>query len=66
VIGEAPGAEERLAGRPFVGRDGKFLYRSLADVGLSRREIFVTSVEERRRATVRRPARRSRRQAAPA
>lgn len=46
VIGQAPGAEERRTGRPFVGRAGKFLDRSLAGVGLSRRDIFVTSVEK--------------------
>ncbi len=43
---EAPGAEEGRAGRPFVGRAGKFLDRALEDVGLSRTEVFVTSVEK--------------------
>jgi DNA polymerase len=43
-VGEAPGVEEARTGRPFVGRAGKFLDRALDDVGLSRDEVFVTSV----------------------
>jgi DNA polymerase len=43
-VGEAPGVEEARARRPFVGRAGKFLDRALDDVGLSRDEVFVTSV----------------------
>lgn len=46
LIGESPGAEERRTGRPFVGRAGKFLDRSLAEAGLSRKDVFVTSVEK--------------------
>lgn len=36
VIGEAPGAEEDAAGRPFVGNAGKLLDKMLASIGLSR------------------------------
>jgi uracil-DNA glycosylase len=36
VIGEAPGAEEDRAGKPFVGRSGQLLDRMLASVGFSR------------------------------
>jgi uracil-DNA glycosylase len=35
-IGEAPGREEDLSGRPFVGRSGQLLDRMLQAIGLSR------------------------------
>jgi DNA polymerase len=37
VLGEAPGREEDLAGKPFVGRSGQLLDRMLAEIGLDRR-----------------------------
>jgi DNA polymerase len=43
MIGEAPGAEEDKAGRPFVGRAGMFLNRALSEAGLNREEIFITN-----------------------
>lgn len=36
LIGEAPGRDEDLEGRPFVGRSGQLLDRMLAAIGLSR------------------------------
>lgn len=42
-IGEAPGAKEDLAGKPFIGRSGQFLDELLAASGLDRRQIFITS-----------------------
>jgi uracil-DNA glycosylase len=36
LVGEAPGKEEDLAGRPFVGKAGQLLDRTLAEVGLDR------------------------------
>jgi len=44
LIGEAPGREEDLTGRPFVGRAGRLLDRALFDAGLRRSEVFITSV----------------------
>jgi DNA polymerase len=45
LIGEAPGAEEDLAGRPFVGASGQLLDRMLASVGLSRsRDLLITNL----------------------
>jgi DNA polymerase len=44
LVGEAPGADEDRTGRPFVGRCGKLLDRSLAQAGLNRGDIFITSV----------------------
>ena len=42
LIGEAPGAEEDIAGQPFVGRAGKLLDRMLAAAGLTNR-VFITN-----------------------
>lgn len=43
-IGEGPGFHENEQGRPFVGAAGKFLEELLADIGLSREEVFITNV----------------------
>lgn len=44
LVGEAPGAEEDLAGRPFVGASGKFLDRMLASVALDRDGLLITNL----------------------
>lgn len=43
-IGEAPGKAEDLTGRPFVGAAGKFLAEMLEAAGISRDEVFITSI----------------------
>jgi uracil-DNA glycosylase family 4 len=43
-IGEAPGENEAKTGRPFVGRAGKLLDELLAEVNISREEVFITSI----------------------
>ncbi|RJR27650.1 hypothetical protein C4561_01735 [candidate division WWE3 bacterium] len=43
LIGEAPGENEELEGRPFVGRAGKVLRSILAELKVSNSEIFVTN-----------------------
>lgn len=43
-VGEAPGKTEAETGKPFCGRSGKFLGEMLASVGLTREEVFITSV----------------------
>lgn len=43
VVGEAPGEQEDLTGRPFMGRAGKYFDKLLAACGLSRGELFITS-----------------------
>lgn len=44
-IGEAPGFNEDLQGRPFVGQAGKLLEKCLHDVlGLSRHDVYITNV----------------------
>ena len=44
LIGEAPGAQEDETGRPFVGRSGQLLTRLLEDAGISREEVYITSI----------------------
>lgn len=44
IIGEAPGKNEDLQGRPFVGAAGKFLDELLEEAGLVREEVFIANV----------------------
>ncbi len=44
LVGQNPGAEEDEAGKPFVGRAGKFLNKVLAKNGFRREELFVTNI----------------------
>jgi DNA polymerase len=43
LVGEQPGDQEDLAGRPFVGPAGKILDRALDDAGIERRKTYVTN-----------------------
>ncbi|GHD06639.1 uracil-DNA glycosylase family protein [Tianweitania populi] len=43
-IGEAPGRDEDLEGRPFVGRSGQLLDRMLAAIGLDRDSVYIANV----------------------
>jgi DNA polymerase len=44
LVGEQPGDQEDLAGRPFVGPAGRELDKALAHAGFERSEIYVTNV----------------------
>ena len=50
IVGEAPGREEDIAGKPFVGRSGQLLDKMLAAIGLSRasavpdQSVYITNV----------------------
>jgi len=44
LVGEAPGAQEDAAGRPFVGRAGQLLDELLTGAGLRREEVAVLNV----------------------
>ena len=44
LIGEAPGADEDMQGKPFVGRSGQLLTKMLAAIGLNRNECYITNV----------------------
>ncbi|MDX6516944.1 MAG: uracil-DNA glycosylase [Gaiellaceae bacterium] len=43
-VGEAPGFHEDQQGIPFVGAAGKLLEKLLAEIGLSRDEVFIANV----------------------
>jgi DNA polymerase len=43
IVGEAPGAEEDRAGRPFVGPAGQLLDRMLGSIGLDRSQVRIVN-----------------------
>ncbi|MBN2043014.1 MAG: uracil-DNA glycosylase [Candidatus Aenigmarchaeota archaeon] len=43
-IGEAPGFNEDVQGRPFVGKAGKFLDELLESVDLKREDVFIGNI----------------------
>ena len=44
IVGEAPGRDEDLAGKPFVGRAGMLLDKMLAAIGLSEKDVHITNI----------------------
>ena len=42
-VGEQPGDQEDLAGKPFVGPAGRLFDRALGDAGIDRRQVYVTN-----------------------
>jgi uracil-DNA glycosylase family 4 len=47
-VGEAPGAEEDLQGRPFVGPAGQLLNNLLNKLGLRREDVYIANVVKSR------------------
>src|ERR1700734_1190248 len=43
LVGEQPGNDEDLQGRPFVGPAGRLMDRLLAEVGIDRNKVYVTN-----------------------
>lgn len=43
-IGEAPGKNEDIQGKPFIGAAGKFLNEMLAGIGLQREDVYITNI----------------------
>ncbi len=43
-VGEAPGMEEDVAGRPFVGRAGRLLTGIIKAMGLTREEVYICNI----------------------
>jgi DNA polymerase len=43
LVGEQPGNDEDLAGKPFVGPAGRVLDKALAEAGIDRADTFVTN-----------------------
>lgn len=44
IVGEAPGRDEDLEGRPFVGRAGRLLDKMLAAIGLNESNVHITNI----------------------
>jgi DNA polymerase len=42
-IGMAPGRQEAKTGRPFVGRSGRLLTKTLSGIGIERKDVYITS-----------------------
>lgn len=47
-IGEAPGYHETLQRRPFVGRSGQLFRKTLAEVGIDEKEVYITNIVKAR------------------
>jgi uracil-DNA glycosylase family 4 len=47
-VGEGPGKNEDLQGRPFVGAAGKFLNELIESIGLKREDVFIANVVKHR------------------
>lgn len=43
-VGEAPGADEDLAGEPFVGKAGQLLTKIIETMGYQRRDVYIANV----------------------
>ena len=43
-IGEGPGENEDLTGRPFVGKAGQLLDKMILAMGLSRQQVFIANI----------------------
>ncbi len=47
-VGEGPGREEDLQGKPFVGRAGKLLTKIIEAMGYKRQEVYIANVVKHR------------------
>jgi len=43
-VGEAPGGDEDIQGRPFVGRAGQLLTKIIKAMGLTRKEVYICNI----------------------
>src|SRR3989339_1088706 len=48
IVGEAPGRDEDIQGRPFVGRAGKLLDKALSESGIERKNAYITNIVKTR------------------
>jgi len=55
IIGEGPGAQEDIEGKPFVGRAGKLLDKMLEAIQLDRTKVYISNVVNYRPPKNRRP-----------
>ncbi len=43
-VGEAPGADEDMQGRPFVGKAGQLLTKIIQAMGLTRQDVYICNI----------------------
>ncbi len=55
-VGEAPGRDEDVSGRPFVGRAGKLLTKIIQAMGLRREDVYIMNIVKCRPPENRNPA----------
>jgi uracil-DNA glycosylase family 4 len=55
-VGEGPGENEDLQGRPFVGRAGELLNKMIAGMGLRREQVYIANIVKCRPPQNRQPA----------
>ena len=55
IVGEGPGAQEDIVGKPFVGRAGKLLDKMLESIHLNRTKVYISNVVNYRPPANRRP-----------
>ena len=55
IIGEGPGAQEDIEGKPFVGRAGKLLDKMLSSIKLDRTKVYISNVVNYRPPSNRKP-----------
>lgn len=55
IIGEAPGKDEDIQGKPFVGRAGQLLTKILEAINLTREEVYIANIIKCRPPENRRP-----------
>lgn len=44
IIGEGPGKDEDFQGKPFVGKAGQLLTKLLEEIGIKRKDVYITNV----------------------
>ncbi|MCA9810520.1 MAG: uracil-DNA glycosylase [Candidatus Dadabacteria bacterium] len=47
-VGEAPGRDEDIQGRPFVGRAGQLLNKIIEAMGLKREDVYISNIVKSR------------------
>jgi len=55
ILGEAPGKNEDIQGKPFIGMSGKFLSKALESIGINRSMVFITNAVKCRPPNNRKP-----------
>ena len=55
IVGEGPGAQEDIIGKPFIGRAGKLLDKMLESINLDRKKVYISNIVNYRPPENRRP-----------